>query len=63
MNTVFCPVRGEQIDGTTCLEICLVADNMVKERILDDYDPIIPWNEEQRQKCLNCKWHTDVEED
>lgn len=58
MNTVFCPVREEQVDGTTCLEICLVADNMVQERTLPEG---ITWNEEQRQKCLNCKWHADIE--
>ena len=61
MNTVFCPVIGEQVDGITCLEICLVADDMVKECILEDYDPIIPWNEEQRQKCLNCPYHDDLD--
>lgn len=60
MNTVFCPVRGAQVDGATCLDICLVADDMVKERILEDYEPAIPWDDEQRQKCLNCKWHADI---
>ena len=43
------------------MEIVGVADGMINERILEDYDPVIPWNEEQRKKCLNCKWHADIE--
>ena len=58
MNTVFCPVRNEQVDGTTCLEICIVADREAKPTILPEGTE---WNEEQRQKCLNCKWHSDIE--
>lgn len=58
MNTVYCPVTNNQIDGTTCLEIVLVADGMINERTLS---PNIQWNEGQRNKCLLCKWHDDVE--
>lgn len=36
MNTVFCPVLNAQIDGTTCLEIVLVADGEMNKRILPD---------------------------
>lgn len=57
MNTVFCPVLNAQIDGTTCLEIVLVADGEMNKRILPDG---LEWNEEQCQKCLNCKWHADL---
>ena len=57
MNTVFCPVINNQIDGTTCLEIVLVADREAKASILPEN---IKWNEEQRQKCLNCPYHADL---
>lgn len=59
MKTVYCPVRGEQVDGITCLEICLVADDMMKERTLPEGTE---WDLEQRQKCLACKWHGDLED-
>ena len=58
MKTVFCPVTETEIDGTTCLEIVLVADKEASEQILPDN---IIWNSEQCQKCLNCKWHNDIE--
>lgn len=61
MKTVYCPVVDDQIDGTTCMEIVDVADGMINNRVLEDYDPAIHWNEEQRQKCLNCKWHADAD--
>ena len=57
-NTVFCPVINGQIDGTTCLEIVLVADREAKPTILPKG---VEWNEEQRKKCLTCKYHNDVE--
>lgn len=59
MNTVFCPVMNKQVDGTTCLEIVLVADREAKPSILPDGTA---WNEEQRQKCLSCPYHADLEE-
>lgn len=58
-NTVFCPVMNGQVDGTTCLEIVLVADREAKPAILPEG---IKWDEEQRQKCLACKYHADIEE-
>lgn len=60
MNTVFCPVLNRQVDGITCLEIVLVADGEINKRILPDG---LEWNEEQRQKCLNCKWHADLDQE
>ncbi len=62
MITVYCPVIDGQIDGTTCLEIVQVADGELNERLLNDIPEVMQWNEEQRQKCLNCKWHADVED-
>ena len=61
MNTVYCPVIDGQIDGTTCLEIVQVADGELNKRLLDDIPEVTEWNEEQRQKCLHCKWHNDIE--
>lgn len=58
MNTVYCPVMGEQVDGTTCLEIALVADRMIKASVLPTS---LQWSDAQREKCLSCKWHDDVE--
>jgi hypothetical protein len=58
MNTVFCPVINRQIDGTSCFEIVLVADKEMKPTILPKG---VKWNEEQRRKCLACKYHADIE--
>lgn len=58
MKTVFCPVKNDQIDGNDCYIICEVADNMLKEKFLPDK---IIWNDEQKQKCLNCPYHADVD--
>ena len=61
MNTVYCPVIEGQIDGATCMEIVDVADGMISERILKDYNPPIQWNDNQCKKCLKCKWHADFD--
>lgn len=58
MKTVYCPVKMAQIDGGDCLIVCDVADNMVKSTVLPEG---IKWNEEQRQKCLSCQYHNDVD--
>lgn len=57
-NTVFCPVINGKIDGTTCLEIVLVADKEAKPSILPES---VKWDDEQCQKCLTCKYHNDTE--
>lgn len=58
MKTVFCPVTETEIDGVTCLEIVAVSEKEMSERIL----PInIQWNSDKCQKCLECKWHSDIE--
>ena len=56
-KTVFCPVKNGQANGTECLEICIVADREAKPTILPEG---IAWDEEQRQLCLNCKYHADL---
>lgn len=60
MNTVCCPVMNKQIDGTTCLEIVLVADREAKPSILPQE---LEWNEEQRHKCLSCPYHADLDDE
>lgn len=58
MNTVFCPLLNRRVDGTTCLEIVLVADGEINERVLPDE---MAWNDDKRETCLCCKWHADIE--
>ncbi len=57
IKTVYCPVKGGQIDGGDCFEIVLVADSEAKSTILPEG---IEWNEAQRQKCLRCQYHADI---
>ena len=57
METVYCPVKDDRIDGGDCLIACDAADNTVKHTVLPE---CIKWSEEQRQKCLNCKYHYEV---
>lgn len=42
MNTVFFPVLNRQVDGTTCLEIVLLADGEMNDRI---FPCELAWNE------------------
>ena len=58
MNTVYCPVLDRQVDGNTCLEIVLVADREAKTSILPQG---LEWSEEQRERCLKCPYHADLE--
>ena len=60
MKTVYCPVIDGQIDGTTCMEIVDVVDGLINQRILNDIEKVTVWNEEQKQKCLNCPYHADI---
>lgn len=55
--SVYCPVKNGQVDGGDCMIICDVADRYVKPSVLPKG---VEWNEEQREKCLNCKWHNDI---
>lgn len=59
MRTVFCPVSGRQVNGTECLEIVLVADRMMNASTLP---PEIRWDEGQRQTCLRCYYHDDIDQ-
>lgn len=59
MKTVYCPVKDGQIDGGDCLIICDVADRLIKPSVLPDG---VKWNEEQCEKCKNCKYHADIDE-
>ncbi len=55
-KTVYCPVKQGKINGTDCLVICDVADRMFKPSVIPEG---IPWSEEQRQICKQCKYHND----
>lgn len=59
MKTVYCPVTGGQIDGSTCLEIVLVADQEAKPTILPKN---LKWDDEQCRKCKACKYHADYDD-
>ena len=65
LNTVFCPVLNGQINGDDCLEICEVADRMIKPFVLYDTPAVLPegvlWNEILRRKCLTCPYHNDLD--
>ena len=58
METVFCPLKQGQIDGTDCLVTCDVADHILKPTVLPP--EIVNWNEEKREICKKCKWHADL---
>ena len=61
MKTVYCPIKDGQIDGDDCYLLCAIADREVSSRVLPD--GVDKWNEEQRQKYLNCKYHFGTGED
>lgn len=56
-DTVQCPVKGTEITGDDCIIVCDIADGMIKPTCLPEG---IEWNEEQRQKCKQCKYHADL---
>ncbi len=58
MKTVFCPVVDKDINGTDCLIICDVADNLLKPTVLPEG---VVWSEEQRTKCKLCKYPADIQ--
>lgn len=58
-NTVYCPVKGDEITGNDCIIVCDVADGMIKPTCLPEG---IAWNEEQRNKCISCMYHLDWSE-
>ena len=57
MKTVYCPVKDGQINGDDCYLICDIADGLIKSRVLPEG---VTWDEDQRQKCLKCKYHADL---
>lgn len=58
-KTVFCPVLDEQINGSSCLDIVLVADMEASPSILPDG---VQWDEQKRTICKSCKYHADIED-
>lgn len=58
MKTVYCPVKAAQVNGTDCMVICDVADRLLNPSALPGG---IAWSEEQREWCLKCPYHADLE--
>lgn len=58
MKTVYCPVKTTQVNGTDCMVICDVADRLLNPSVLPNG---ITWSEEQRERCLKCSYHADLE--
>lgn len=58
MKTVYCPVKTTRVNGTDCMVICDVADRLLNPSVLPNG---ITWSEEQRERCLKCPYHADLE--
>ena len=58
METVYCPLKGDQINGTDCLVVCDVVDGLFKPTVIPKD---IAWTEEKREICEVCKYHNDIE--
>ena len=57
MDTVYCPIKGDQINGIDCLVVCDVVDGLFKPTVIPND---IVWNEEMREICKACKYHDDI---
>ena len=57
MDTVYCPIKGDQINGKDCLIICDVVDGLLKPTTMPSG---ISWNEEMREICKSCMYHEDI---
>jgi hypothetical protein len=55
MQTVFCPVKKNQIDGGDCFDAALVYEDMSPLSELPDDMP--PFSEETCRTCMKCEWH------
>jgi hypothetical protein len=60
MKTVYCPIKANQINGDDCYLLCAIADEEISDNVLPD--GVSNWNEEQRQKCLTCRYHYPLED-
>ncbi len=58
MKTVYCPVKGDHINGTDCITVCDIADGLINPSCLPDG---IEWNDSQIKTCKACKYHDDIE--
>lgn len=54
---IFCPVAQRVLEIIDCMEINDVARNIQIPRVLESFSPPIPWNEDQRKICENCKFY------
>lgn len=56
-NHIFCPVAQRILEIIDCMEINDVARRIQIPRVLESFSPPIPWNEDQRKICENCKFY------
>jgi len=56
-DRVWCPVASRELTEIDCIEICDVANHMLKEDVLNSFSPPIEWNEEKRTQCRCCPYH------
>ncbi len=54
MDIIYCPVADKNVGIDDCIITRDVADRLVKPSVLPEG---ISWNEEQRAKCISCKYH------
>lgn len=54
---IFCPVAQRVLEIIDCMEINDVARKIQIPRVLESFSPPIPWNEDQRKICENCKFY------
>jgi len=56
-ETIWCPVANRDLTEIDCIEICDVANHMLKEDVLNSFSPPIEWDEEKRTQCRCCPYH------
>ena len=56
-ENVWCPVANRDLTEIDCIEICDVANHMLKEEVLASFSPPIKWDEERRTQCRCCPYH------
>ena len=56
-ESIWCPVANRKLAEIDCIEICDVANHMLKEEVLNSFYPPIEWDEEKRTQCRCCPYH------
>lgn len=53
---IYCPVARRIIPSIDCMEITDVANRIMKPGVLLTFTPPIEWDENQRNRCLQCPY-------